>query len=648
MKKFILILSALVLSLSSWAQNDVLFTVGNLDVGADEFKAVYEKNKGIGAQVDPKTPEEYLDLYIKFKLKIAEAYELQRDTAESFVSEFKGYRDQLAKPYLNDPTAEEDLIQEAYERLQSEVRAAHIMYALDASALPSDTALVYNEMLRLRTQIEQGALSFEEAARTKSADTWSAKQGGDLGFFTAFSMVYPFESAAYSLAAEQVSMPIRTQYGYHLIKLLDKRPASGTVKVRQIFFASGEDADLKTKQRAERSAKEIFNRLQKGESFEDLVAFSEDRKTKNTGGEMPEFGINKMMPSFEEAAFALNEPGDYSLPVQTNIGWHVIQLISKRPLGSFEELQKEIARKVKRDSRGKLGAAKFVKQLRKDLEFSVNERNYDRTVALVDIAAFKAGEFKLKRANKRDYVVATYADQNIMQSQLLSFWKQNMRPGLDKVEEFLRMQFDVVATDAMIGYEDGRLESKYPEFRNLVREYKEGILLFDLTQDMVWNKAANDSVGIYNQYQKIKEQYMWEDRIAYSAWVCTEQKVAKKIAKWSKKDKTDKIAALLKSEQALSVVVNEGTAQQKDDELLAQVWQTVPGIYGPVALDGGYVVLQVKEFLPAQPKALKEVKGLVIASYQDVLEKEWVKSLSEKFEVKVNSEVKAQLFQTLK
>jgi peptidyl-prolyl cis-trans isomerase SurA len=141
---------------------------------------------------------------------------------------------------------------------------------------------------------------------------------------------------------------------------------------------------------------------------------------------------------------------------------------------------------------------------------------------------------------------------------------------------------------------------------------------------------------------------MWEDRIAYSAWVCTEQKVAKKIAKWSKKDKTDKIAALLKSEQALSVVVNEGTAQQKDDELLAQVWQTVPGIYGPVALDGGYVVLQVKEFLPAQPKALKEVKGLVIASYQDVLEQEWVKSLSEKFEVKVNSEVKAQLFQTLK
>ncbi len=648
MRKSILILGALLLSISSWAQNDVLFTVGNLEVGADEFKAVYEKNKGIGSQVDPKTPEEYLDLYIKFKLKIAEAYALKRDTVSSFVSEFKGYRDQLAKPYLNDPTAEEDLINEAYERLQSEVRAAHIMYALDASALPSDTARVYKEMLRLRSQIEKGNLSFEEAARTKSADTWSAKQGGDLGFFTAFSMVYPFESAAYSLDIDQVSMPIRTQYGYHLIKLLDKRPASGTVKVRQIFFTAGENADLKTQLRAERSAKEIFNRLQKGESFESLVAFSEDRKTKSTGGEMPEFGINKMMPSFEEAAFALEEPGDYSMPIQTNIGWHVIQLISKRPLGSFEELQKEISRKVKRDSRGKLGAAKFVKQLRKDLNFDVNERNYDRAVAMIDKNAFKSGEFKLKRSNKRDYVVATFADQQIMQSQLLNFWKLNMRQGLEKVEEYLRLQFDVMATDLIIGYEDRQLEAKYPEFRNLVREYKEGILLFDLTQEMVWDKAANDSVGVYDQYQKVKNQYMWDDRIAYSSYVCTDKKVAKKIAKWSKKAKVAKIATLLKSEQALSVVVDEGTAQKKDDELLAKVWQTTPGVYGPTELDGGFVVLEVKEFLPSQPKALKEVKGLVIASYQDVLEQEWVKSLSEKFEVEVNSEVKAQLFQTLK
>ena len=647
MRKSILILGALLLSIGSWAQNDVLFTVGDLEVSADEFKAVYEKNKGIGNQVDPKTPEEYLDLYIKFKLKIAEAYDLQRDTAQSFVKEFKGYRDQLAQPYLNDPTAEEDLIAEAYERLQSEVRAAHIMYALDATALPSDTVRVYNEMLRLKSQIEKGTLSFEEAARTKSADTWSAKQGGDLGFFTAFSMVYPFESAAYNLEVGQMSMPIRTQYGYHLIKLLDKRPASGTVKVRQIFFAAGEQADLKTQLRAERSAKEIYNRLQKGESFEALVAFSEDRKTKDTGGEMPEFGINKMMPSFEEAAFALQEPGDYSMPVQTNIGWHVIQLISKRPVGSFEELTKEITRKVKRDSRGKLGAAKFVKQLRKDLNFKVNERNYARVVAIIDQNAYKKGEFKLKRANKRNYVVATFADQEISQNALVDFWKQNMRPGVEKPAEVLRMQFDVFAADQMIGYEDRQLEVKYPEFRNLVREYKEGILLFDLTQEMVWNKAANDSLGIYEQYEKIKNDYLWEDRIVFASWKCADKKVAKKIAKWSKKGKTDKVAALLQSEQALSVTVDAGTVQQKDNELIASIWQTTPGIYGSLEVDGGFVVLQVKEFLPTQPKGLKEIKGLVIASYQDVLEKEWVNRLAEKFEVKINEEVKAELFSTL-
>ena len=648
MKKSVLILAALLLSISSWAQSDVLFTVGDLEVSAEEFKAVYEKNKGIGSQVDPKSPEEYLDLYINFKLKIAEAYALQRDTAAQFKKEFQGYRDQLAKPYLNDPTAEEDLVQEAFARLQEEVRAAHIMYELSSSALPSDTARVYNEMLNLRKQILNGSLSFEQAARSKSADTWSAKQGGDLGFFTAFSMVYPFESGAYNLEIGEVSMPIRSQYGYHLIKLLDRRPASGTVKVRQIFFAAGEQADLKTEQRAERSAQEIYNRLVKGEKFEDLVAFSEDRKTKDTGGEMPEFGINQMMPSFEDAAFALEQPGDFSKPIRTNIGWHVIQLVSKRPVGTFAELQKDITRKVKRDSRGKLGAVKFVKQLRKELDYKVNERNYARTYAALDKEALKRGEVVMKRKSRSNLVVATFADQSITQSELLAFWSKNTRQGMSEgVEEFLRMQFDVYSSDRMIAYEDSRLEEKYPEFRNLVREYKEGILLFDLTQDVVWNKAAQDSVGIYNQYEQIKQNYMWEDRIAYKSWVCTDKKVAKKIAKWTAKGKTDKVSALLSSEKALSVSLSEGTVQQKDDELVAQLWQTEPGVYGPTELPGGYAVLQVKEFLPSQPKALKEIKGLVIASYQDVLERAWLKELQQKFEVEINEEVKAELFEKL-
>jgi peptidyl-prolyl cis-trans isomerase SurA len=627
---------------------EVLFTVGNHEVTAEEFRAVYEKNKGVGNAIDPKTPEEYLDLYIRFKLKIAEAYDQKRDTASKFVKEFGGYRAQLAKPYLSDAGSEDALIKEAYERMQQEVRAAHIMFELASSALPSDTLRVYKAMMDLRDEIIRGKMSFEDAARSKSADTWSAKQGGDLGYFTAFNMVYPFETGAYEQEVGAISKPIRSQFGYHLIKTLDKRPASGTVRVRQIFFAAGENAKLAEKQRAERSAQEIYTRLQNGEQFIDLVSFSEDRKTKDRGGEMPEFGLNKMMPSFENAAFALENPGDFSAPIKTNIGWHVIQLIEKKPLPDFEDLKKEIKSKVKRDSRSQVGAKKFVNTLKRSYEFAVNERNYKRTVAMVDAALFATGNWVAPEKVKNDRVVATYADQKLLQSTVLNFWSKNQKPqSVDDVEEYLRMLFNVVSNNEVIAYEDSQLETKYPEFRNLVREYREGILLFDLTQEEVWNKAAQDSIGIVEHYEKVKGNYTWDDRISYKLWVAQSEKDAKKIAKWVAKEKTEKLEEFLTSNDALSVAVSNGTAQQKDEDVFQSVWEKEAGVYGPNAYNDGFAVLQVVDFLPAGPKALTEVKGLVIASYQNELEAAWVASLQEKFSVEINEEVKAALFSEL-
>ena len=627
---------------------EVLFTVGSQEVTAEEFKAVYEKNKGVGNAIDPKTPEEYLDLYIRFKLKIAEAFDQQRDTASKFVKEFGGYRAQLAKPYLSDSGSEDALIKEAYGRMQQEVRAAHIMFELASSALPSDTLRVYNAMMELRDEIISGKMSFEDAARSKSADTWSAKQGGDLGYFTAFNMVYPFETGAYEQEVGAISKPIRSQFGYHLIKTLDKRPASGTVRVRQIFFAAGEKAKLAEKQRAERSAQEIYTRLQNGEDFIDLVSFSEDRKTKDRAGEMPEFGLNKMMPSFESAAFSLENPGDFSAPIKTNIGWHVIQLIERKPLPDFDALKKDIKSKVKRDSRSQVGAKKFVNTLKRNYEFTVNERNYKRTVALVDAALFATGNWVAPEKVKNDRVVATYADQKLLQSTVLAFWGKNQKPqDVEDVEEYLRLLFNVVSNDKVIAYEDSQLEAKYPAFRNLVREYREGILLFDLTQEEVWNKAAQDSVGIAEHYEKIKGNFTWEDRISYKLWVAQSEKDAKKIAKWVAKEKTDKLEAFLTSNDALSVAVSNGSAQQKDEDVFQSIWETETGVYGPVSYNEGFAVLQVVDFLPAGPKALTEVKGLVIASYQNELESAWVASLQEKFSVEINEEVKAELFSEL-
>lgn len=623
---------------------EVLFTVGNQTVTAEEFKAVYEKNKGVGNAIDPKTPEEYLDLYIRFKLKIAEALDQRRDTATKFIKEFGGYRAQLAKPYLSDAGSEDDLIKEAYERMLQEVRAAHIMFELAASALPSDTVKVYKAMMDLRKEILTGKISFENAAREKSADTWSAKQGGDLGYFTAFNMVYPFESGAYEQEIGEISKPIRSQFGYHLIKTIDKRPASGTVRVRQIFFAAGEKATLAEKQRAERSAQEIYTRLEKGEDFISLVAFSEDRKTKDKQGEMPEFGLNKMMSNFEYAAFSLDQPGDYSEPIRTNIGWHVIQLIEKKPLPEFDILKKEIKSKVKRDSRSQIGAKKFVNTLKRNYEFSVNERNYKKAVALVDVKQYAAGTWTVPNL-KTDRSVATFADQELRQSTILEFWAKNQKQQSEEsIEEYLRLLFNVISNDKIIAYEDSQLEVKYPDFRNLVREYREGILLFDLTQEEVWDKAAKDSVGIYNHYQKIKNNYTWDDRISYKLWVAQNERDAKRIFKWVSKQKETKLKSFLTSNDALAVAVSSGTAQKKDEEVLQLMWNTTPGVYGPVGYKDGFAVLQIIDYHPSAPKALNEVKGLVIASYQNELEAAWVKSLEDKFDISIDPVVREKLF----
>ena len=628
---------------------EVLFTVGNQSITTEEFKAVYEKNKGVGAALDPKTPEEYLELYINFKLKIAEAYAQQRDTAASFKNEFGGYRAQLAKPYLSDQGAEDELVKQAYERMEEEVRAAHIMIALEANALPSDTLKAFKQLLDLRNSILSGKTKFEDAARETSADTWSAKNGGDLGYFTVFNMVYPFESAAYELEVGAVSKPVRSQYGYHLVKLLDRRPASGAVRVRHIFFAANGQSSLQEEQRAERSAKEIYSRLESGEDFISLLEFSEDRKTKDAMGELPEFGINKMMPAFEEAAFALQAPGDYSAPVQTSIGWHVIQLIEKKPLPSFDELKSELSKKVKRDTRSRVGATRFMKRLKSEYDYTIDERSLGRTMNLVDKNAFGTGLWEVPTLS-RDRVVATFATEKIYQSEVLEFWAKNQNQSGEAVRvEFLRVLFNTYANDRMMAYEDGQLEFKHADFRNLVREYKEGILLFDLTQEAVWNKAAKDTAGIAKHYDLIKDEFRWEDRVLATYWVSSDEKLAKKIAKWTAKGKSEKVQELLQNEDALSVAVQNGTFQRGDNSVIEALWQQEAGVFGPVQLDNGsFAVVQIDEFIPSAPKPLNEIKGLVIASYQDVLEKEWISALKAKFEVQVNEEAKAALIRELR
>jgi peptidyl-prolyl cis-trans isomerase SurA len=290
-----------------------------------------------------------------------------------------------------------------------------------------------------------------------------------------------------------------------------------------------------------------------------------------------------------------------------------------------------------------------MKRLKSDYDFSIDERWLSRTMNLVDKNSFGTGSWELPSLS-RDRVVASFANERIYQSEVLEFWFKNQNQSGEAVrEELLRVQFNTYANDRLMAYEDGQLETKHADFRNLVREYKEGILLFDLTQEAVWNKAAKDSTGIATHYELIKDQYRWEDRIRAIYWVSSDEKLAKKISKWTIKGKSEKVQELLQNEDALSVSVNSGTFERDDHSVIDAIWQQEAGTFGPIALDNGtYAVVQIEEFIPSAPKALNEIKGLVIASYQDALEKEWVKALKLKFEVDLNETAKAALFAELR
>jgi len=351
-----------------------------------------------------------------------------------------------------------------------------------------------------------------------------------------------------------------------------------------------------------------------------------------------------MMPAFENAAFELQQPGDYSGPIQTNIGWHVIQLIEKKSLPPFESLEKEIMAKIKRDNRSQLGAARFVKSLKTEYDFTIDERDYRKAVALVNQAGYAKGTWEAPKT-RYDRVIATYADEELLLSELLEFWSKNQKSMQEaSVVEYLRLLFDVYANDRIIGYEDNQLESKYPEFRNLVREYREGILLFDLTQEVVWDKAAKDSLGIFNHYENVKFDFSWEDRIRYKLWVTSDEKIAKKIYKRVASNKIDKLKKLLAENEALTVAVSEGIAERNDEIVFNTIWENEQGVFGPKAVGEGFAVLQVFNFIPASPKELNEVKGLVIASYQNEIEQAWIKELKEKYPVSINKKVKDVLF----
>ncbi|MFZ7116110.1 MAG: peptidylprolyl isomerase [Bacteroidota bacterium] len=645
MKRNIFLSAALIVGLNAsmlaQVNNDpVILKIANEPISKSEFERVFKKNNSKETTFDKKAVNEYLQLYINYKLKVKEALELGMDTAKSFNDELGGYRKQLAQPYLVDKQVSEKLLREAYDHMKTDVRASHILVKCDQNALPSDTLAAYNKAMKLRTELSKGG-DFATVARRSSDDPSAKDNGGDLGFFSALQMVYPFENAAYNLKKDEMSMPVRTRFGYHIIKLTDSRPAQGEVKVEHIMIKAGAGIKGEDSVKAVAKINEIYGKLKAGENFEELAKqFSEDQSTAKQGGLLPSFGTGRMVPEFEKAAFALKYPGDYSQPVKTSYGWHIIKLMETKPIGKYEELQADLKQKVQKDSRSELSRTSLIERVKTKYNLKEMPKAKDEFMATID-SSLSSGTWTPEKASKLNGTMFTIGNKTYTQKDFATYVSEHQvkRETGIPAKVMANNFYNDWVNDATLAYEESKLDSLYPDFRNLMQEYRDGILLFELTDKKVWSKAVKDSLGLREFYDKNKNNYMWGDRVEATVYTCANEEVAAEVRKLMKKiDDDDTLMARVNKSSQLNLQVKSGKFSKGENEAVDKVNHKV-GMSPNINLNNQVVFVNIKKLIPAAPKQLDEAKGLITADYQNQLEKEWIESLRAKYPVEINQEV---------
>ncbi len=646
MNKLIAFAITCMITLSGFSQDDpVIMTIDGNPITKSEFLQIYLKNND-NPQYDQASLDEYMELFKRFKLKVAEAEALGYDTIPSLKKELAGYQKTLARPYLIDSTKNEALVREAYERTLEEIHAAHILVRLESNASPEDTLKAYNRLLALKKRIENGE-SFEAVAKSKmgSEDPTVQKNGGDLGYFTAFQMVYQFEDAAYSTPVGQVSDPFRTRFGYHILKVIDRRPARGTMEAAHLMIAARSDASADEIKNAEAKINELYQMLEDGASFEELVSkYSDDPSSNGKNGVLPQFGTGtttRMVPEFTEAAFALKEDGEYSKPVQTDYGFHIIKRISWKDVDSFEDLKRGIEKKVAKDARSVKTQASFVNKLKKEYNFKSKSKkglkwfyqNMDSTYLL---GKFKASDYS------KNKVMFIMDKQKFRGNEFAKYLENNHRAARkDDIKVMVDKQYKAWEEQAILDYEESKLAGKYPAYKALITEYHDGILLYEVMSDKVWNKAMRDTVGLKAFYENNKSNYQWGPRVDAEVYECNTMLVAQQTKKLLESDTltSTQIVEAVNESSTLNTKFRKGKFDTTKTGFISAAKSPLKkGINDIYEYDGKYYLVNVLEKLPAGPKEFDEAKGAITSDYQNYLEKEWMKEIEKKHKIVVNEE----------
>ncbi|MEW5675044.1 peptidylprolyl isomerase [Flavobacterium enshiense] len=633
-------------------KKEVLFTIDDKPFYTEEFARVYKKNLDLVKDDSQKDLDQYLDLFVGYKLKVSKANKMGLQNNVAYQNELRSYRAQLSRNYTTDTKVTKELINEAYQRSLKEIKASHILFTVDENAVPADTLKVYSQAMDVRKKILSGE-SFDEAAVKYSQDPSAKENKGNLGWFSVFRMVYPFETAAYKTNKGEISMPVRTRFGYHLVKVNDIRDNRGHVTVAHIMTLKGENpVEAET---AKTTIEEVYKKLKQGESFESLAQqFSQDKSSSSKGGQLQRFGSGELSSEeFENVAFSLKENGQISEPFKSEFGWHIVKLIERHPVKSLEEVDAEYDNKIRKDDRSKLINKSLNEKLSKKYPVKREEKVYASIKTLVTDKIYSQ-EWDVP-ANMKDFNVKFLTinnDKVVNATAFISYInsQQKNKINIKPVSKLVDHLYNKYLEESLSGYYNDNLEKEFSDFANVMDEYRDGLLLFDLMEREIWQKAKTDSLGLKNFYEANKVNYQWKDRVQVNIFSSTKESVVKKAQGYLKNKKSiDFIKGKLNTKDAIEIMVKSGT-YEVGGEGMPKHEKVTKGVTEIVKEGDYYFVTQVNQELPKAIKTLDEARGRVINDYQQYLEQNWVSELKKEFKVKINEQtfakVKSELQQT--
>ena len=632
---------------NSNAQKDpVLFTVNGTPVTVSEFRYIYEKSNNNKADYSRKSLQESLDLYTKFKLKVAKARELRMDTISSLRNELDGYKKQLADSYLIDKEITEKLARQYYERAQSDVRASHIFVAVPEGALPTDTLKAWQKVQEISNQLKAGK-KFDDLQATYNEDTYTRARNGDLGFMTAMlpNGFYQVENLIYNLRKGETGGPVRSKLGWHFVKVTDTRPARGEMEIAQILIKVPNGAD---QGRYLKTADSIYQELRKGMDFSALAkSVSQDKMTSLRGGYMGFVAINQYDKNFEDEVFSLRKDGDFSKPFQTELGYHIVKRISLKTPGSFDKEKKAYMTRIMQNERFNVAKMALIEKIKSENNYTVDAKTYREYMDSVNNPAFFSMNWRSPNIPNKS--IAKLGQTSFTTAQLSQYLTENarrrmrMNNAMSPQIAFEQLYQEFVG-ERVLDTEEESLDEKYPDYKALTREYEEGFLFFEVTNKEVWNKGSSDSVGLIKYYNQHKNKYNWDERANLVTYTITENSPAEFIKA------VEFIKALSPQEAANKLNKNGKDVMTYTTEVIEKPidgvmkdgmsWKT-GSMSNPDRssdLKSG-TVKKIVSILPPAPKDLKDARGFVIADYQDYLEKEWVETLKKEYKIVIHEDV---------